>query len=187
MKWASQKHLLPRVRSCQEPRNEALRAAEACLVSRNQAMYNGLGLLRNRTRYTDVLQEYFLPNHQLVPFLQEARRALDRHEAQLLNASVRVVHDADVMLDYARGDRLAVVLYLSQEVSVAGNQDMADLNQELIEDALRHDGTFYLPYQQHYTPAQLRRAYPMIDSFFALKRTYDPGLLFMNSFYAKYA
>jgi FAD/FMN-containing dehydrogenase len=69
-KWAMQRDLLPHVRRCHEPRNEALRAAEACLVSRNQAMYNDLGLLRNNmTRYTDVLQEYFLPPEQLPAFL----------------------------------------------------------------------------------------------------------------------
>ncbi len=187
LKWAAQKHVLPRVRPCQESRNEALRAAEACLVSRNQAMYNGLGLLRNRlTRYTDVLQEYFLPHDQLVPFLREARSALQQHEAQLLSASIRVVHDEEVLLDYANGDRLSVVLYLSQEVTGAGSRDMADLNSVLIDSALRHDGTFYLPYQQHYTPQQLRRAYPMIDDFFALKRRHDPQLRFMNALYGRY-
>lgn len=134
-----------------------------------------------------MLQEYFLPPDELVPFLREARESLSRHDAQLLNASVRVVHNAEVTLDYARGDRFSVVLYRSQEVSAAGNRDLAALNRELIEKALRHDGTFYLPYQQHYTPAELRRAYPTIDEFFAVKRKHDPGLLFMNSFYAKYA
>ncbi|QNN52352.1 FAD-binding oxidoreductase [Nocardioides mesophilus] len=188
LKWSAQRHVLPRVRACHQPRSEALRAAEACLVSRNQAMYNGLGLLRNRlTRYTDVLQEYFLAPEQLVPFLREARGVLNAHDAQLLSASVRAVHDEEVLLDYARGDRLSVVLYLSQEVSVAGNRDMARLNQELIAIALRHGGTFYLPYQQHYTGAQLRQAYPMVDDFFALKRQVDPELLFMNGFYSRYA
>ena len=45
-------------------------------------MYNGLGLLRNRlTRYTDVLQEYFLPHDRLVPFLREAREVLRAHDS----------------------------------------------------------------------------------------------------------
>ena len=188
IKWTAQKHLLPRVRGCQQPRNEALRTAEACLVSRNGAMYNGLGLLQNRlTRYTDVLQEYFLPHDRLVPFLREAREVLQEHDAQLLSASIRVVHDEEVLLDYARGERFSVVLYLSQEVSAEGNRDMALLNQELIEGALDRGGTFYLPYQQHYTRAQLQRAYPMVEEFFALKRRHDPGLLFMNTLYSRYA
>ncbi|GAA1477022.1 FAD-binding oxidoreductase [Nocardioides aestuarii] len=187
-KWALQRDLLPRVRQCHESRNEALRAGEACLVSRTQAMYNDLGLLRNNmTSYTDVLQEYFLEPDQLAPFLAAARTSLERHDAELLNASVRVVHDSDVVLDYARGDRLSVVLYLSQDVSAAGNADMESLCRELVAASLERGGTFYLPYQQHYTRAQVAQAYPMLDRFFALKRRYDPEGRFRNSFYDRFA
>ncbi len=122
-----------------------------------------------------------------MPFLREARGVLESHDAQLLNASVRVVHDEEVLLDYARGERFSVVLYLSQDVSAESNQDMASLNRALVELALARDGTFYLPYQQHYTRDQLERAYPMIADFFALKRQHDPELLLMNSFYSRYA
>jgi hypothetical protein len=91
-------------------------------------MYNGLGLLRNRlSEYTDILQEYFVPHDQLVPFLDETRRAVTEHDAVLMNASIRVVHDDDIMLSYAGGERFSLVLYLSQQVSGEGNQDMADL------------------------------------------------------------
>ncbi len=187
-KWTLQRNLLPHVRPCHEPRNEALRAAESCLVSRNQAMHNDLGLLRNNmTRYTDVLQEYFLPPEQLPSFLATARTSLRRHDAQLLNASVRVVHDSDVLLDYARGDRLSVVLYLSQQISADANADMAALNRELLDAALERGGTFYLPYQQHYTHEQVMRAYPMLDEFFALKKRYDPEGRFRNSIYDRFA
>lgn len=187
-KWAAERHVLPRFRACVQPRNEALRAGEACLVSRNQAMYNDLGLLRNRlTQYTDILQEYFLPPSRLAAFLADAKDVLRRHDAVLLSASVRSVQQGETMLDYAPGPRLSVVLYLSQQVDADGNRDMASLTRELIGIALDHGGTFYLPYQQHYTRAELLRAYPDIDAFFALKRARDPQLLFMNSFYSRYA
>lgn len=188
VKWAAQRHVLPRFRSCHQSRNEALRDGEACLVSRNQAMYNDLGLLRHKLdRYTDVLQEYFLPRDELVPFLDEARDALRAHDAVLLNASVRSVHEGETLLSYAKGERFSVVLYLSQDVSAAGSRDMASLTKALVSRALRHGGTFYLPYQQHYTRADLEAAYPEIDEFFAFKRAQDPGLLFMNSLYSRYA
>ena len=157
-------------------------------MSRNQAMYNDLALLRNNTTsYTDVLHEYFLPPEQLPSFLAAARTSLRRHDAQLLSASVRVVHDNDILLDYARGDRLSVVLYLSQKVSADGNADMADLTHDLLDAALKRGGTSYLPYQQHYTREQVARAYPMLREFFALKERYDPGRRFRNSFYDRYA
>ena len=188
VKWAGQRDLLPKVRSCYQPRNEALRAAEACLVSRNQAMYNDLALLNNKlTTHTDILQEYFLPHDQLVPFLRSMAGTLRQHDAVLMNASIRVVHAEPIMLDYAQGERFSVVLYLSQAVCDAGNADMASLTAALVERALEHGGTFYLPYQQHYTRAQVAQAYPALDEFFTLKRQYDPGLLLMHSLYRRYA
>lgn len=188
VKWRLQRDLLPHVRSCHTARNQALRDAEACLVARNQAMFESLALLRNRLpQYTDVLHEYFLPGDRLVPFLDDLRDELDGHEAVLLNASVRSVHRENVALDYAQGERLSVVLYLSQRVSRDGNADMRDLTERLVARSLAHGGTFYLPYQQHYTVDQVRRAYPGLDDFVATKRRYDPGLLFRNSLWDRYA
>ncbi len=91
------------------------------------------------------------------------------------------------MLGYAAEERFSLVLYLSQEVTPRANRDMAGLTRALVASALEHGGTFYLPYQQHYTRADLERAYPELDAFFALKRRYDPGLLLMNSLYSRYA
>ncbi len=187
LKWTLQRDLMPRVRQCDTSRNEALRAAEACLVSRSQAVYSDLGLLRHKIpQYTDILQEYFLPPDALVPFLRETAARVEDGQAVLLHASVRMVHAEPLLLDYARGERYSLVLYLSQEVSAAGNRDMADLTRSLVGLALAQGGTFYLPYQQHYTRDDLTRAYPRIEEFFALKRRHDPGLLFMNSLYSRY-
>ena len=57
---------------------------------------------------------------------------------------------------------------------------------DLIEVALKLDGTYYLPYQLFYSQEQLHRAYPEIDEFFAAKKKYDPIGLFTNKFYEKY-
>ena len=188
LKWAAQQHILPHVRSCVRSRNHALTDAEACLVTRNQAMYNDLGLLKNRLdQYTDILQEYFLPPDQLAAFLTDAAHVLRAHEAVLLSGSIRSVNPDDISLTYARSHRLSVVLYLSQHVDHSGVEDMQDLTRTLIDLALAHGGTFYLPYQQHYTRAQLEAGYPQIDEFFAMKRSYDPHLLLMNTFYSRYA
>lgn len=182
VRWTAQRELLPRVRGCLRSRNESLREAEACMVGRNQAMFESLGFLRNRLpQYTDVLHEYFLPHDQIVPFLDELRTQLGEHDAQLLSASIRSVHEEDVLLDYAQGERFSVVLYLSQQVSDTGNEDMASLTRALVAASLEHGGTFYLPYQQHYTRDQVAQAYPRLEEFFETKRRYDPDLRFRNS------
>ncbi|MGM7666322.1 FAD-binding oxidoreductase [Microbacterium sp. A93] len=187
LKWTAQRELLPRVRGCMQSRNEALREAEACMVGRNQTMYESLDFLQNRLpQYTDVLHEYFLPPDQIVPFLDELRTQLGSHDAQLLSASIRSVHREDIILDYAQGERFSVVLYLSQEVSDKGSADMASLTRALVESSLDFGGTFYLPYQQHYTREQVAQAYPRLEEFSATKRRYDPELRFQNSFSARF-
>lgn len=167
--------------SCYQPRNEALRQPEACLVSRNQALSESLRLLKNKLPGdTDILQEYFVPRAELLPFLDSMAAVLGDNDAKLLNASVRVIHREEIMLNYAREDMFSVVLYLNQEVSPEGNERMATLTADLIDTAIEHGGTFYLPYQLHYTRDQLERAYPEIGSFFSLKRRYDPDVLFRS-------
>jgi len=157
------------------------------MVDRNQALYNGLGLIDNEvTQYTDVLHEYFLPPDELPAFLAAARDELRAHDAQLLSASIRSVEKSETLLSYAPEHRLSVVLYISQEVSPAGHADMADLTRRLVARSLDHGGTFYLPYQQHYSRADIERGYPQVGEFFATKQAHDPDLLFMNSLAERY-
>lgn len=188
LKWFGQKHILPLFRQCHQARNEALREPESCLVSRNQAMSQSLDLLKNKLPDdTDILQEYFVPRHRILSFLDSMAEVLTTNEAVLLNASLRVIHREDIMLNYAKEDMFSVVLYINQEVSPEGNERMARLTSELIDTAIIHGGTFYLPYQLHYDRDQLERAYPELDEFFALKRRYDPNELFRNHWYDRYA
>ena len=57
---------------------------------------------------------------------------------------------------------------------------------KLIKLALQCQGTFYLPYRQHYSYDQIKQAYPMIEEFFEKKLSYDPIELFSNDWYEQY-
>jgi FAD/FMN-containing dehydrogenase len=61
------------------------------------------------------------------------------------------------------------------------------MTREIIDLALQHDGTFYLPYVLDYDRSQLLRAYPMTGEFFAAKRRYDPSEVFYSELYARYS
>ena len=65
--------------------------------------------------------------------------------------------------------------------------DMAGLTRRLVTLTLEHEGTFYLPYQPHYTREQVAQAYPTLDEFFALKRQHDPEERFRNAFYTRFS
>jgi FAD/FMN-containing dehydrogenase len=187
LKWYAEKELEHRFESCTV--SEIVKAqAEQCLVSRNEPMHDSVAYLFNDLAYeTDILHEYFVPRENLGPFIAEMRDLLVKHGTLLLNASVRVVHQEDVALNYAPDDAFSVVLYVNQRVDEAGIAAMRDVTVALIDLAHDHGGRFFLPYQRHYDTARLKRAYPMIDQIFAAKRRYDPEGLFSNSFYEAYA
>jgi FAD/FMN-containing dehydrogenase len=188
LKWLAEKYVEPRLESCPVSRNQALVEGEACLVSRNHPMHDSVKYLKNGLAgETDILHEYFVPRAQFVAFVDGLRAVLKTRRANLLNASVRVVHREDNVLTYAPAEMFAVVLYLNQTTDAAGHAGMRALTGELIDVATALGGTFFLPYQLHYTVEQLQRSYPTIKEFFAAKRQYDPGGLLTNTFYEKYA
>ena len=161
---------------------------EACLVSRNQPMHDSVTYLQNNLKgETDILHEYFVPRAQFVTFVDGLREIVVADEVNLLNASVRVVYREDNFLSYAPEDAFSLVLYINQKMDEAGNAKMARVTGKLIDLCTQLGGRFFLPYQLHYTPAQLEQAYPQIRAFFAAKRQYDPDLLLTNTWFEKYS
>ncbi len=158
------------------------------ILSRNEVMHDSVEYLENvLINETDILHEYFIPRKNFIPYINQVRTLLQKSKVPVPNASVRIVNKESNTLNYAPQDMFAIVLYVNQRVDKSSLQAMEKLTSNLIDLALKFDGTFFLPYQLYYTREQLQKAYPNIDAFFALKRKYDPSLLFMNNFYAKYA
>jgi FAD/FMN-containing dehydrogenase len=187
-KWWSEKHLEHRFETCTVTRAQAIKDGEACLVSRNDPMHDSVPYLRNALKNdTDILQEYFVPRNELLPFIDGLRSVVRGHHANLLNASIRVVGEEGNALTYAPAPAYSVVLYFNQRTDAAGNANMAKLTSDLIDLTLAHHGRFFLPYQLYYSPPQLERSYPEIRAFFAAKRKWDPDGRFANSWYDRYA
>lgn len=188
LKWLSEKHIEHRMETCTVSRAQAIGAAEACLVNRNDPMHDSVPYLRNNlANDTDILHEYFVPREKLVAFIDGMRKVLTDNAANVLNTSVRVVHQEENFLSYAPAPAFSVVLYLNQTTDEAGNRKMRKVTEELIDLTIAQGGRFFLPYQLYYSAEQLKRSYPEIGAFFAAKRKYDPDGLFTNTFEQKYA
>lgn len=185
-RWTLEKYAEPYLHDC-VTRNQAMDQKEACLVSRNEEMYDDMKYLKNRLKDTDILQEYFLPYDQMPRFVDRMRGLVQRNHANLLNVTLRTVHkDDSTALPYAKTDMFGLVLYFNVKFNDRDNLILRDTTTELIDTAVQAGGTFYLPYQLFYSQEQLDRAYPENKSFFAAKRKYDPTELFSNAFYEKY-
>ncbi len=182
VRWILEKSVEPKIHSCAGGGGGGV-----CLVSRNQEMFDSMHYLENRLRDTDILQEYFVSYDRMSEFVDGLRTVVQRTGANLLNVTIRIVHrDTVTALPYAKQDMFGFVLYFNQGFNEPQSRVLEQTTRELIDVALAAGGTFYLPYQLFYSPAQLRQAYPEIDRHFAAKRKYDPIDLLSNKFYEKY-
>ena len=187
LRWTLERNFGPHMHNCMS-RNQAAVQKEACLISRNEEMYDSMAYLRNRLNDIDILQEYFIPRERMPEFVDGLRSVVRKDGANLLNVTIRSVQkDTVTALPYARQDMFAFVLYFNQKLNVEQSRSLQKTTVDLVDLAISLNGTFYLPYQLYYSSEQLRRAYPEVDRFFAAKKQYDPEILFSSKFYEKYA
>lgn len=183
-KWFAEKSLEPEFEACTVPRTAAMGEGEDCLVSRNNPMHDSVPYLFNDLKHdTDILHEYFIPRTEYAAFVAGARAIFRASPLALLNASVRIVHQEDTALSYAREPAFSLVFYVNQSTDETGNARMRALTRALVDLTIRHRGRFFLPYQLHYTGAQILAAYPELPAFLETKRRYDPEGLFTSTFH----
>ncbi|HLX59161.1 MAG TPA: FAD-binding oxidoreductase [Ktedonobacteraceae bacterium] len=173
LKWWAEKNIEPLL--------------QAYPASRNQIMYQSYAYLKNNLPHnTDVLQEYFVPQDQILPFIQGLGDILQKLGVVTRNAEIRTVHKENILLDYAGGDWFGIVLYPNFNVDERDMRKVSEAHSQLIDLAQSLGGSFYLPYQLDTTKAQIDKSYPEFGTFLELKKKYDADLLFTSEFYKKY-
>ena len=142
---------------------------------------------RTRAVSTYVLQEYFIPERQFLPFVKAMAALLQRRRVEALNVSLRhSPADRISALPWAPEEVFSFVLYYKQRTWASARDRVADWTRELIELALRHEGRYYLPYQLHASADQFARAYPEAERLRRIKRDIDPAGKFSNELWRKY-
>jgi FAD/FMN-containing dehydrogenase len=133
----------------------------------------------SRAHSTYVLQEYFIPVERFDEFVPQMRGVLRRHKVDVINVSIRhATPDPGSLLAWARTKVFSFVIYYKQGTDLRAQNEVGIWARELIDAALKLNGSYYLPYQLHATQAQFDRAYPRASEFFALKRRLDPSYKF---------
>lgn len=157
---------------------------ENSVFSRNTIMNTDIHVLWPiKKGNIDILQEYFIPKGKLNLFLDKLRIYLKTHPVNLLNATIRDVRkDTISALPYANHNSFAIVLLFSQPNDGIGEYNMKEFTAAFIKEVLALNGNFYLPYRPHYTYEELIQAYPTLSNWFALKKQYDPKMLFNSEF-----
>jgi len=158
------------------------------VFSRNELLNDHVSLIENKDpNSTDLLQEYFIPERNFNQFIKDIKPILKNSELDLLNITIRAVNkDEDSYLNYARENVFGFVFLFNQKKTTQQEQAMKILTNKLVDITIINEGTFYLPYRLHIDKAKMRKVYPQADSFFELKRKYDPQEIFENKFYLHY-
>lgn len=140
---------------------------------------------------THILKEYFVPKDKLEEWINYADDILHQHKfnnSTLLNATVRFVkQDTTSVLNYAKEDMFAIVLYFRLDKKFDGDNELQKLDEYLRSYTVdKLNGTFYLPYRRHHTIDDIRKAYPNFDEFVKAKYTYDPDCVFSSIWWNEY-
>lgn len=141
----------------------------------------------DRSKKTDVLQEYFIPVENFDNFIPKMRAVFQKHDVNVINVSIRhALPDPGSYLAWAQKEVFAFVVYYRQETTSAAREKVGVWTREMIDAILSEGGTYYLPYQPHASPEQFRKAYPNADKYFAVKKRVDPQNRFQNKLWEKY-
>lgn len=156
--------------------------------TRNELLNDNVKLIENKdTSTTDILQEYFIPERYFDQFIKEIKNVLPNKYIDLLNITIRDVYkDTDSYLNYAKENVFGFVFLFNQKKTDRDEEEMKKMTKQLVEMAIRMEGTYYLPYRLHIDKETFRTVYPQGEEFFRLKLKYDPNELFKNKFYDYY-
>lgn len=166
----------------------AARVIDGKAFSRNKLLSEGVEVFQNTNPdYTDILHEYFVPGDSLANFIGAVQKIIPNYQVDLLNITVRnVLKDNDTFLSYAKENVFGLVMLFNQKKDGIAEKEMSKLTQELINTAIKYNGSYYLPYRPHASKTLMYKAYPTALPFFQLKQKYDPAQVFRNMFYEKY-
>ena len=141
----------------------------------------------SRAEYTYALREYFVPVDKLQPFIADMGQIFNEHQVNVLNVSIRhATADKQTLLGWAPVETFALVVYYRQGTSTEAVDATGKWSRALIDAVLAHQGTYYLPYQNHATLEQFQKAYPNWLRFVDIKHRVDPNCRFTNAMWDKY-
>ncbi|MEI9921338.1 MAG: FAD-binding oxidoreductase [Bacteroidota bacterium] len=141
----------------------------------------------SRKNSTYVLQEYFVPVDEFKSFVPEMLSIFHKNDVNLINISIRHARqDTSTLMSWAKTEVFAFVVYYKQGTTDDDKNKVGEWTRQLVDAAVAHHGSYYLPYQLHATEEQFHKAYPNATKFFELKKKLDPANKFRNKLWDRY-
>jgi FAD/FMN-containing dehydrogenase len=168
---------------------EQLKTKSPLVVWRNNEMSYTVNQLTIHSHFptTMALQEYFIPVKHAQEFAKKLRSILKKNRVNVLNVSIRHVKaDTTSIMSYAQKESFSFVLYFNIFNLQKSIDQSCIWTQQIINAALKNDGSYYLPYLMCATKKQFNKAYPQFKKLLEIKKIYDPNNKFQNMLFKKY-
>jgi FAD/FMN-containing dehydrogenase len=138
-------------------------------------------------RGADLILEVYVPRHELIALLEDARHILLTNELPLVYGTIRFIEqDKDSFLPWAK-KRYACVIFTPHTSDEAhALRKTGEVCRQLMRAALKKGGSFYLTYNRYANRDELNGAYPQFGEFLALKKKYDPYEILQSEWYRHY-
>ena len=134
-----------------------------------------------------MIGEHYVPYDKVREFMDDAKAILQESGTEVIYGTIRAINqDTVTFLPWAKQDYGCIIFNLRTHHSEAGLKKVESTFQQLIDSSLSYGGSFFLTYHHYATPEQVKKAYPQIREFFALKQQYDPEELFQSEWYRHY-
>jgi FAD/FMN-containing dehydrogenase len=133
---------------------------------------------------SEMISELYVRRADLPAFMATVRDDARQSCANIIYGTIRLIErDDESVLAWAREPWACVVFNLHVDHCPEGIDKARRDFRALIDRAADFGGSYYLTYHRWATQDQVERCHPRLREFMALKRAYDPRLLFTSDWY----
>src|SRR5205807_2101895 len=132
----------------------------------------------------EMITELYVPRDRLSAFMDDVRRDLLRHPAEVIYGTIRLIEkDTESALPWAREPYACVIFNLHVDHQAAAIADAAGAFVRLIDHAIAHQGSYFLTYHRFARPDQVFACHPGLRRWLTTKHRIDPYQTFQSDWY----
>jgi FAD/FMN-containing dehydrogenase len=132
----------------------------------------------------EMITELYVPRGRLSAFMDDVRRDLLRHPADVIYGTIRLIEpDTESALPWARDQYACVIFNLHVDHEAAAIADAASAFTRLIDHAISYQGSYFLTYHRFARRDQLLTCHPRLREWLAMKDQIDPHRTFQSDWY----
>jgi FAD/FMN-containing dehydrogenase len=154
------------------------------LKDQNKVLNEARGLTNNASL---MITELYVQRDKLTTFMENTRNVARENNMDIIYGTVRFIEkDDESFLPWAKESYASIIFNLEVMHTPEGIEKAKKDFRELIDQALKLNGTYFLTYHRWARKDQVESGYPQFKQFLELKKKYDPEERFSSDWYQHY-